>query len=59
MAYFSPPLTTMRVDFREIGMTTFRMLHQQILTGQFGEHPVLDPELIIRPSTAAPRAHSL
>lgn len=54
-AYFSPPLTTMRVDFREIGMATFRMLHEQVLTGQHTDHYTLDPELIVRRSTDAPR----
>lgn len=54
-AYFSPPLTSMRLDFRALGRATFRMLHQQILTGEHADHYVLEPELVIRESTAARR----
>lgn len=52
-AYFSPPLTTMRLDFRALGVATFRMLHQQIRSGEHADHFVLEPELIVRASTAA------
>jgi Transcriptional regulators len=51
-AYFSPPLTSMRLDFRALGVATFRMLHQQILTGELAQHLVVEPELIVRESTA-------
>jgi DNA-binding LacI/PurR family transcriptional regulator len=53
-AYFSPPLTSMRLDFRSLGMATFRKLHEQIRTGQPGDHYVMEPELVIRDSTAPP-----
>lgn len=55
-AYFSPPLTSMRLDFRALGTATFQMLHQQILTGQHADHYVEEPELVVRGSTAAPRS---
>ena len=51
-AYFSPPLTTMRLDFRALGIATFKMLHHQILTGERAQHYVVEPELVIRDSTA-------
>jgi DNA-binding LacI/PurR family transcriptional regulator len=51
-AYFSPPLTTMRLDFRALGIATFKMLHHQILTGERGQHYVVEPELVIRDSTS-------
>ncbi|MBT2534816.1 LacI family DNA-binding transcriptional regulator [Arthrobacter sp. ISL-69] len=51
-AYFSPPLTTMRLDFRALGVATFKMLHHQILTGERAQHYVVEPELVIRESTA-------
>jgi len=51
-AYFSPPLTTMRLDFRALGIATFKMLHHQILTGEAAHHHMVEPELIIRESTA-------
>lgn len=52
-AYFSPPLTTMRLDFRALGADTFRMLHHEIRTGQRPTHLVVEPQLIVRGSTAA------
>jgi DNA-binding LacI/PurR family transcriptional regulator len=51
-AYFSPPLTTMRLDFRALGTATFKMLHHQILTGERAHHYVVEPELVIRDSTS-------
>lgn len=54
-AYFSPPLTTMRLDFRELGHNTFRMLHHEMTTGERAEHFVMEPTLIVRESTAPPR----
>jgi DNA-binding LacI/PurR family transcriptional regulator len=51
-AYFSPPLTTMRLDFRALGIATFKMLHHQILTGEPAQHHVVEPELVIRDSTS-------
>lgn len=52
-AFFSPPLTTMRLDFRALGIATFKMLHHQIRTGEPAHHYVVEPELVIRDSTAA------
>jgi DNA-binding LacI/PurR family transcriptional regulator len=51
-AFFSPPLTTMRLDFRALGIATFKMLHHQILTGERAQHYVVEPELVIRDSTS-------
>lgn len=51
-AYFSPPLTTMKLDFQALGIATFKMLHHQILTGEPAQHHVVEPELVIRDSTA-------
>lgn len=51
-AYFSPPLTTMRLDFKALGIATFKMLHHQILTGERAQHYVVEPELVIRESTS-------
>lgn len=51
-AFFSPPLTTMRMDFRALGIATFKMLRHQILTGERGQHYVVEPVLVVRDSTA-------
>ncbi|MFF2315196.1 LacI family DNA-binding transcriptional regulator [Arthrobacter sp. NPDC058097] len=51
-AYFSPPLTTMRLDFQALGIATFKMLHHQIATGEAAEHYTVEPELVIRESTS-------
>lgn len=53
-AYFSPPLTSMRIDFRAVGDATFRMLHHQILTGEHAQHLVIEPEMVVRKSAAPP-----
>lgn len=53
-AFFSPALTTMRLDFRSLGETTFRLLHHQIVTGEQITHHTVEPELIVRESTAPP-----
>jgi DNA-binding LacI/PurR family transcriptional regulator len=52
-AYFSPPLSTMRLDFRALGTNTFRMLHQEIVTGERPHHLIVEPQLVVRESTAA------
>ncbi|WP_169746749.1 LacI family DNA-binding transcriptional regulator [Demequina silvatica] len=52
--FFSPPLTTMRLDFKELGRATFTMLRQQILTGRPAQHVTIEPELVVRASTARP-----
>jgi len=51
-AYFSPALTTMRLDFFGLGKATFQMLRHQIVTGDRAAHFTLDPELVVRASTA-------
>jgi DNA-binding LacI/PurR family transcriptional regulator len=51
-AHYSPPLTTMRLDFRALGIATFKMLNHQILTGEPAQHYVVEPELVIRESTS-------
>ncbi|GLY33216.1 LacI family DNA-binding transcriptional regulator [Kineosporia sp. NBRC 101731] len=54
--YFSPPLTTVRQPFEEVGRRSLKALLAQIETG-VGEpgRTVIGPELVIRESTAAPR----
>jgi DNA-binding LacI/PurR family transcriptional regulator len=54
--YFSPPLTTVRQDFDEIGSRSLRLLVRMIASEQPTPtvRPVR-PELIIRASTSAPR----
>ncbi len=53
--FFSPPLTTVRQDFIELGRRTVRLLLASI-DGE--DHPTLrsvPPELVVRQSTRAPR----
>ncbi|KAA2252223.1 LacI family DNA-binding transcriptional regulator [Solihabitans fulvus] len=52
-AYFSPPLTTVRQDFIEVGRRTFQILAQRI-AGELADGKVRDlveAELIVREST--------
>jgi DNA-binding LacI/PurR family transcriptional regulator len=53
--YFSPPLTTVRQDFDEMGSRSVRLLLQMLETGTPAEAgPGVQPRLIVRSSTAAP-----
>lgn len=54
-AYFSPPLTTIRLDFRRLGAEAFRMLQTALETGEPGTYRAIEPELVVRASTAPVR----
>jgi DNA-binding LacI/PurR family transcriptional regulator len=55
-AYFTPPLTTVRQDFDEVGQAALQLLLQLMADGAQGErHVVVEPGLIIRKSTGPPR----
>jgi DNA-binding LacI/PurR family transcriptional regulator len=50
--YFTPPLTTVRQDFQQVGRATVRLLLDQLATGtRKRDRVVIDPELIVRKST--------
>ncbi len=54
-AYFSPPLTTVRQDFDEMGSRSVRLLLQMIETGEVPPTgAAVQPQLILRESTDAP-----
>ena len=54
--YFTPPLTTVRQDFAELGSRSLRVLVRAIETFKAGERPptgsLIAPELMVRASTA-------
>jgi DNA-binding LacI/PurR family transcriptional regulator len=53
--YFTPPLTTVRQPFGEMGRTGFKLLLDEIASGGRSEQRALIvPELIVRASTAPP-----
>jgi DNA-binding LacI/PurR family transcriptional regulator len=54
--YFTPPLTTVRQDFIEMGRDSLRMLLELVESGERPQaaHRTVEPELIVRSSTAAP-----
>ncbi|MBN2717521.1 MAG: LacI family DNA-binding transcriptional regulator [Deltaproteobacteria bacterium] len=54
-AYFTPPLTTIRQDFAELGRRCLHTLLCQIEGKTGPTRVVVDPELVVRDSTAAPR----
>jgi DNA-binding LacI/PurR family transcriptional regulator len=56
--YFTPPLTTVRQDFNEMGRRGLRLLLDAIGTPDAGLPPHLEvaPELIVRSSSGPPRA---
>src|SRR5690606_8239783 len=54
-AYFHPPLTTVRQEFRELGERCLRML-LRVLGGEDPEVELVPPELVVRGSTAEPRS---
>ncbi|WP_242652922.1 LacI family DNA-binding transcriptional regulator [Intrasporangium flavum] len=52
--YVIPPLTTVRQDFEQIGREAIAML-TQVISGDTDQEPsLIDPELIVRASTAPP-----
>ncbi len=56
-AFAYPPLTTLRQEFFEIGRAGIETLLEMVEGGGTGaKHAVVTPELIVRKSTAAPRA---
>jgi len=52
--YYTPPLTTVRQDFREIGRRSLRLMLDMVEAGGEGpaSPPMVQPELILRSSTA-------
>lgn len=52
--YFTPPLTTVRQDFVELGRRCMDILLREITTGAGASSTVVTPELVPRSSTAAP-----
>jgi len=56
-AFFTPPLTTVRQDFGEIGRRSLFLLLREIESGERPtSHETVAPELVVRTSTAAPGA---
>jgi DNA-binding LacI/PurR family transcriptional regulator len=56
-AYFTPPLTTVRQDFDEMGSRSVRLLLQMLETGQAPPSgAAVQPQLILRESTDVPPA---
>lgn len=51
-AFFSPPLTTVRLDFRTLGAVALEELVRQVRTGSPAVHCGTEPELVVRESTA-------
>jgi DNA-binding LacI/PurR family transcriptional regulator len=54
--YFTPPLTTVRQDFGEVGRSSLRLLLDLMQSGQPPSRLTIAPELIVRRSTAPPPA---
>jgi DNA-binding LacI/PurR family transcriptional regulator len=53
--HFLPPLTTVRQDFRALGSLSVATLLAELEGDDIPRRTLLDPELIVRASTAAPR----
>jgi DNA-binding LacI/PurR family transcriptional regulator len=52
--YFTPPMTTVRQDFPELGRRTMALV-LRVLSGELeASEPLVQPRLIVRSSTAAP-----
>jgi DNA-binding LacI/PurR family transcriptional regulator len=57
--YFSPPLTTVRQDFNELGKRSLQLLLRTIETGdRVPAGPPVAPELVVRASTASAPSRS-
>ena len=55
-AFFTPPLTTLRIDFEAMGRRAFDALEARLRSEHSQEPIVLESHLIVRESTGAPRA---
>jgi DNA-binding LacI/PurR family transcriptional regulator len=54
-AYFSPPLTTVRQDFAQVGLLALELVLRQMTDGSGEErHVVVEPRLVVRESAAPP-----
>jgi len=54
-ASLNPPLTTLRVDFSEVGRQAVRLVLARIRGEEVGPPQYLMPELVVRESTAKPK----
>jgi DNA-binding LacI/PurR family transcriptional regulator len=52
--YITPPLTTVRQNFAEVGRGSLRLLLDVMRGGQSAQHLTVAPELVVRRSTAPP-----
>ncbi|MHA7168765.1 LacI family DNA-binding transcriptional regulator [Arthrobacter bambusae] len=52
--YFTPPLTTVRQDFEELGRRCMDLMLSGIENGESVGTTVVEPELVVRQSTSAP-----
>jgi DNA-binding LacI/PurR family transcriptional regulator len=50
-AYFSPPLTTVRQDFTEVGRQAFELLLARLGDEDSPHRHLITPELVVREST--------
>jgi DNA-binding LacI/PurR family transcriptional regulator len=56
-AFFTPPLTTVRQDFLQVGRGGFDLLIEEIERGRrSGARVTVAPELVVRASTGAPHS---
>jgi DNA-binding LacI/PurR family transcriptional regulator len=55
-AYFTPPLTTVRQDFGELGRRCLQILLERIHGELESTRVLVSPELMVRGSTAPPLA---
>jgi DNA-binding LacI/PurR family transcriptional regulator len=55
-AFFTPALTTVRLDFAEIGRHAMQLLREQIDSGGSASCRVVQPALVVRDSATAPPA---
>lgn len=53
-AFFTPALTTVRLDFAEIGHQAIQLLREQIASGGSASCRVVQPALVVRDSATAP-----
>jgi len=53
--YFTPPLTTARLDFAALGRAAFAMAQSEVTDGRGQPRVLVGPELVVRSSTGSPR----